>query len=246
MLHQTMTRPTAALLALSLLALAVAGGAAGAAAPPADGPTLQQQEADGAVVLSAARDGDSLVVTLSATADDVAGYQANVTYDPSVLRVRSVDGADFEDPVANVDADRGWLMLTQSQVNGTDDPTLARITFDIVGDAGDATDLGFVADDTSLNDAEASDMTITYQTAGPTTVPSGDLSADQASPSGDDATPADATPGGDATPGDVQPPDDDGGDGLLSNTLLLGVGVGLGVGALLAVGVVVGMRLGDG
>ncbi|WP_435348280.1 cohesin domain-containing protein [Haloarchaeobius sp. HRN-SO-5] len=98
--------------------------------------------------------GDAVTVTLAATGENVAGYQANVTFDPDVVQVRSVEGADFSRPVANVNNDAGWVFVTQSRASGADDPALARITVEVVGSDGQRSALSFVESDTRVNDGD--------------------------------------------------------------------------------------------
>lgn len=215
---------------------AAAGGVAPAAAPggSADAPPVAdatlQEDASGELRLSGEQnpDDDTVVVSLSTTADDVAGYQANVSFDPSVVRVTSVAGAEFDEPITNVNNDEGWVFLTQSRANGTSAPTLARITFEIVGEAGSQTGIEFNTDDTLLNDGDAQGIDVEYATQSVSIVEGGELSADETTTT-ETATEENGS-GGDG--------------GLLSDPLLLGVGVGLGVAVLVGVGVVAGMRFG--
>ncbi|WP_254864310.1 cohesin domain-containing protein [Halovivax gelatinilyticus] len=95
------------------------------------------------------QDGDSIGVELETNADDVAGYGAEVTFDPEIVAVEEVVGVDFGDPVVNVDNDEGTVFFTQSQATGEDAPTLAEIQFEVL-ETGE-TDIEFVADETSVN-----------------------------------------------------------------------------------------------
>ncbi|MFC3958869.1 cohesin domain-containing protein [Halovivax cerinus] len=99
----------------------------------------------------AASEGTDGGVSVSLETDAaVAGYQANVTFDPSVLVVDDVSGVDMADPVVNVDNENGWVFFTQSQATAVESPTLARIDFESRS-AGE-TDVSFVTSDTRLND----------------------------------------------------------------------------------------------
>ncbi|MFC3958871.1 S8 family serine peptidase [Halovivax cerinus] len=93
--------------------------------------------------------GETATVALDTDLDGTAGYQARITYDASVFDFVEAEGVDLNDPVVN-DED-GTLTLTQSQANGVDAPTLAELTFEAVGDEGDATDLTFDQAFTQLN-----------------------------------------------------------------------------------------------
>ncbi|MFC3958868.1 cohesin domain-containing protein [Halovivax cerinus] len=92
---------------------------------------------------------ESVTVTLETDASDVAGYGANVTFDPAVVTVDTVSGVDMSDPTTNVDNERGWVFVTQSQANGIDEPVLAEFTFAV--EATGETTLSF-EDDTTVND----------------------------------------------------------------------------------------------
>lgn len=258
---------------LSFTTILLASGAITAAAAPAVNaddagrptattdlnPALQQQ-GNGTLGVRVDRSGDTLTVTLTATGTDIAGYQANLTFDPDVVQYRSASGVDFSDPVANADQTAGWVFLTQAAADGTDDPTLVRVSFEIVGDGDPG--VGFDQSNTLLNDADAenvdagyetdavSGLTVTTTSPTPTASPSPTPSPTGTSTTavGDTATtapPADTTVGGDGAATDDTDRTDESDGGLLSNTFLLGLGAGLGVVLLLGVGLLVGMRLGD-
>nr|WP_282102556.1 cohesin domain-containing protein [Halovivax limisalsi] len=112
------------------------------------------------------QEGDQITVTAQTDAADVAGYGANVTFDPSVVEVASVSGVDMSDPVVNIDNENGWVFFTQSQASGIDEPELAEITFDVV--ATGETDLEFVEADTSLNDGSSPPEDIPFEPEGTT------------------------------------------------------------------------------
>jgi len=109
---------------------------------------------------ASATPGSNVTVTLTAHADNVSSYEASVTYDPSVVRVAAVEGGDFSRPITNDDADAGRLNLTQVNVQGIDDPTLARITFEIVGQPGNTTALAFDDAATALYDGDSEEIRI--------------------------------------------------------------------------------------
>ncbi|WP_155897276.1 cohesin domain-containing protein [Natronobacterium gregoryi] len=113
---------------------------------------------------------EAAVVTLGARGDDLAGYEANVSFDPSVLQFDNATGADFPDPVTNFDNDDGWVYLTSSHQDGHEHPTVAVLEFDVVGTGGDETDIQFIEADTLVNTAdldvyEASSEEITTESA---------------------------------------------------------------------------------
>ncbi|PSP39452.1 hypothetical protein BRC71_02470 [Halobacteriales archaeon QH_7_65_31] len=215
-----------AIAALLLLCVVTAPFAAVATTPASADAALQDTAGELTLTVDDAGDG-TVTTTLATTADGVAGYQANVTFDPSVVRAQSATGVDMNDPIVNVNNEQGWVFLTQSAANGTDAPTLAQITFETVGETGSETSLEFVREDTLVNDVESENVSVDYQTQSVAVTDGGAIGVDAATATG------------------AGPDGDDGGPsgGLLSNTLLLGVAVGLGIAALLGAGILVGVRV---
>lgn len=120
---------------------------------------------------------DTSVVRVSTDAGNIAGYQTNVTFDPSVVRVEGVVGSeDFGDPVVNVNNDAGWVVFTQSGTEGVDEPVLARLRVTAVGDDGDSTALSFVGEDTAVNDADRASVDVAL-VGGQVDVAAGDVVA---------------------------------------------------------------------
>ena len=125
-------------------------------------------EPDGTLTVTnaTAQPGDEAEVDLKTDADGVAGYEAYITYDPSVVQLTDVQGIDFSDPVANVNNSAGHVHLTSAQAEGADAPTFAELTFEVVGERGDATKLSLVASDTMLTDENGSEMLIALDNGG--------------------------------------------------------------------------------
>ncbi|WP_256532697.1 S8 family serine peptidase [Halovivax cerinus] len=92
--------------------------------------------------------GDQVTVDLDTDVADVSGYQAEISYDSSVVNFVGASGVDLDDPQVN-DED-GSLGLAVSGSSGVDSPTLAELTFELTGSAGDSTDLTFGEDNTQL------------------------------------------------------------------------------------------------
>jgi hypothetical protein len=98
--------------------------------------------------------GGDATVTLSAQADSVAGYEANITFDPESVRVTKIEPVDIEGwtTLNNTrNNDKGWIMVTGSNDTGLQDPELLNITFGIKRTTENRTALGFVNSDTQLN-----------------------------------------------------------------------------------------------
>ncbi|WP_234699149.1 cohesin domain-containing protein [Halorubrum sp. LN27] len=136
---------------------------AGPAAAATGSTTVEQADPAGELTLDVTNETDDTVtLTLSTTAENVAGYQAHLQFDPEATAVQSVSGGEppfSADPVATVDNENGSVHLNQvaddSSV-GTDAPTMATITFE----AADApTDVTFVAADSLVATSEAEAVT---------------------------------------------------------------------------------------
>ncbi|WP_049928693.1 hypothetical protein [Halopiger goleimassiliensis] len=148
----TGSRIVAALVALLVVpALVSPVAAAGTGATFAQADT--QQQTDFQLELRAEADAPegTAQVSLLATGENVAGYEANVSFDPSVVQFANASGEDLPDPVTNSDAEDGWVYLTSSHQDGHDDPTLAVLEFDVVGEADDEAELRFIEEDTLVN-----------------------------------------------------------------------------------------------
>jgi hypothetical protein len=104
--------------------------------------------------------GETVDVTLSATANDVSSYQANITFDPSIVSAKTAQSGDLGSPIVNINNESGWVSLTATQVNGVDDPTLATITFELVGDAGQSSSLGLFEAETGLSDSQGNTISV--------------------------------------------------------------------------------------
>lgn len=262
-----MNRVVSTLLVVCLLAggVFVATGTVAATDP------IYQQQQNGTINVTTEQRGETLTVTLSASGE-MAGYQANVTYDPDVVTFQGATGVDFGDPVVNDNGAAGWVFLTQSAADGVENPVLVQITFEVVGNGNPQ--IGFDQSNTLLNDADAEVVEPTYETnnvnsltvatATPTATPTA-----TATPSPTVTGSATASPIGTPSPTDspttvatgTSPTDTSttqsagsatatsgtgtgGSDGgLLSNPLLVGIGVGAGVVLLLGAGILLGRRL---
>jgi hypothetical protein len=199
--------------------------------------------------------GETVTVPVVVTGENVAGYQANLTWDASVLRFESVSGVNFSDPVTNRGS--GWVFATQSQSDGVDSPTVARVTFTVVGNAGDETTIAFEARDSSVNNEsvqldtalESGSVSVdaSADAEGDATTTSTAASDDAGTAASDDASTASGsatTDGDDETTTGSQSDGSDGGDSGVSPTLLVG-GVA-GASGILGAGYLLGKQTGGG
>lgn len=109
---------------------------------------------------SAAQTGDTVTLPVTATASNVSGYQANLTFDPDAVQVEDVNGsAAFDDPVYTIDNEAGWVAFNDLRSDGVDDPVLASIVVNVTASSGTA-ELDFVEDDTKLTNATPGEIAI--------------------------------------------------------------------------------------
>ena len=147
-------------LVVATVALAPLAGGAAAAGATADANTdrvdqstaVEQADPAGELTLNATSEtNDTVTVTLSTTVEDVAGYQAHLTFDPDATAVVNVSGGEGEfdgDPVTNIDNENGTVqfngLAASAPDSGVDAPTMATVVFE-TPDA--PTDVSFVAAD---------------------------------------------------------------------------------------------------
>jgi subtilisin family serine protease len=157
---------------------------------------LSENETSAALSLSnaeATTDDSTVTVELSASGDDIAGYEAMITFDPSVVQVESISGVDMADPQANIDNQNGVFKIAQAQDSGMTDPVLAEITFSIEADGEAATALEFNAAESDLNDVNGN-MLDADLTPGAIDITKDEPTGEKGDVDGDgDVTSADAT-----------------------------------------------------
>ena len=189
----------------------------------------------------------TVMVAMSAHGDDVAGYQANISYDPSVVQFVDATGEDMSDPTMNHDNDAGWVFVTQSSPSGQSNPTLVLFEFEVIGDVGDENQFRFNSDHdirtTSINDAGGDDGTPSDYSAedGTLEVTNTSLSVTEGTfesnggsegANGDDSNGAGDEGTGGTDPGD----DDDNGSGMSTMVIALLAFVG----AVVVIGAIAG------
>ncbi|ELY36170.1 hypothetical protein [Natronorubrum tibetense] len=214
----TTTRSTKRLLVLAMVVvLATTAMAAGAHATTAESDShgeLTTTGADGTLALEVTDSSDDIVtVTVSSTAADTAGFQANLSYTPTDASVESVE---FEElggvSYHSHDADTGHVFLTQSNVGAesVDEPTLATVTM-TVGDDG-LSGLEFVDGDSLVTDSAGEVVGETDESSAGGTAP-GSGGSSGVGGGADDHTNTTETEGNDTADGDENGIDDTDGDG---------------------------------
>ena len=194
-------------------------------------------------------DEGTIMVAMSAQGDSVAGYQANISYDPSVVQFVDVTGEDLASPTVNYDNEEGWINFNSGQAEGVDNPLMATLEFEVVGEVGDETPFEFSTDEweTSINDAGGNggtpsdypahdgtldvshtSLSVSEETFDSNGAPAGANGDDDSNGAGDEGTAG-------TDPGD----DDDNGSGM--STLVIGLLAF--VGAVVVIGAIAGSYL---
>lgn len=160
--------PSSAAISAVVAVLLVVAGAAGAfsapvaagAAPNAAGAVLDGAngtagapgtEAVVELETVSAAPGETATVDLRIDGSRVAGYQANVSYDPGAATLVSVDGADFAAPVVNSQPERGRVAFTQSRSTAPNESPVVAATLTFRVESANDTPLR-LATDTLVND----------------------------------------------------------------------------------------------
>lgn len=135
--------------------------------------------------------GGETSVTLEATGEDIASFDADLEFNASAVQVVAVDDGDFEDTSVTIDNDAGVVELSAARDAGLDDPTLGRVTFTGVALSETETELtfrhgtSFFTEDVSTFDVESQSAELTVEST--LTCNRGDVTGDG------DVTVSDAT-----------------------------------------------------
>jgi subtilisin family serine protease len=148
-----------------------------------------EPEAAGAMTIEdteVAKDGMTKV-TVGTTAPGVAGYQANISFDPETVEVTGVSGLNFSDPIVNVNNEAGYVSIAQAQSSEMDAPDLAEVTFESTTDTSGSTTLSFNTEKSLVNDRNGNTIQTTYQDGSVTVLDCtvGDVNGDDQVTSGD-------------------------------------------------------------
>ncbi|AWB28180.1 cohesin domain-containing protein [Halococcoides cellulosivorans] len=81
--------------------------------------------------------GQNVTVPVTVHSDDIAGYELEISYDPSVVRPVGISDGEFERPVSHIDESHGLINITAAQATSASAPTVAQITFEVVGEVND-------------------------------------------------------------------------------------------------------------
>ncbi|WP_276251010.1 cohesin domain-containing protein [Haloarcula rara] len=149
-------------LAALVVAVSIAATPATAAATQAttDGATATQAANDTTIVTTdpdgtvSVQRWETVTVAVRVNATNVSGYQSALSYDPSVLQVKTLTGTeDFAEPVATVDNANGSVVFNQIRSGETTDAALVELSVQVIGTAGQRGDLSVRTQETRFSDA---------------------------------------------------------------------------------------------
>lgn len=113
---------------------------------------------DGVEIVVEEQTSDTVTVLLTSSANDVAGLETNMSFDSDVIQLESVEGVDLAEPITRHSNENGWVFITQAQASGVDDPTMTRLTFEVVSEG--STELSFVSEETEVFNSEGQEIPI--------------------------------------------------------------------------------------
>jgi len=97
---------------------------------------------------------ETVTLTVRANATNVTGYQSALSYDPTVLQVKSLSGTeDFDDPVATVDNTNGSVVFNQIRSGEVSNPALVELSVQVIGTGGQRSDVSVLTRETRFSDA---------------------------------------------------------------------------------------------
>jgi len=117
--------------------------------------------------------GETRTLFVNTTAEEVAGYEAQVEFDPEAVTVESASAGNLSSGISvNRDNENGTVTVAQAQANGASQPVLFTLEVTYEGDESGSADLAFDAEDTEVLDPETEALDVTYRNA---SVVAGDL-----------------------------------------------------------------------
>ena len=88
--------------------------------------------------------GETETLTMNTSADDVAGYEVFVDFDPDHVHIEDVEAADLDGPLStNIDNENGTFAAAQAQASGVDAPEMLHVEVTFSGEEGDTAQLMF-------------------------------------------------------------------------------------------------------
>jgi hypothetical protein len=105
--------------------------------------------------------GRNVSVNITTNAENVGAYQTNLSFNPNLMRLVAINGGSFDSPDFTISRSDGWISLTGSNPVGTDQPTLAQLTFRLTDDlAGLKEPIRLKDEQTSLRDEDGEKISI--------------------------------------------------------------------------------------
>ena len=122
---------------------------------------------------------ETRTLTVETTAEDVAGYEAQIEFDPEAITVESASAGNLSSPISvNRDNENGTVTVAQAQANGAAQPVLFTLEVTYEGDEETTTDLAFDAESSELFDADTESLDVDYEGATAVSGQLGDVNLD--------------------------------------------------------------------
>ena len=123
--------------------------------------------------------GETRTLLVETDAESVAGYEAQVEFDPEAVTVESASAGNLSGAFSvNVDNENGTVSVGQAQANGGSPSVLFALEVTYEGEEGGSADLAFDAEDSELLDANTDAIEVGYSGAGIVSGELGDVNTD--------------------------------------------------------------------
>ncbi|WP_200530408.1 S8 family serine peptidase [Halorubrum sp. LN27] len=116
---------------------------------------------------------ETTTLTVEADAEDVAGYELQLEFDPAKIEVESAESANLSGSISrNIDNENGTVTVAEAAANGVSEPVLFELDVTYVGDEGESAELAFDGEDSEVLNADTETLDVDYSDG---TVTSGEL-----------------------------------------------------------------------
>ena len=123
--------------------------------------------------------GETRTLLVETDAESVAGYDAQVEFDPEAVTVEGASAGNLSGAfTVNVDNENGTVSVGQAQANGGSPSVLFALEVTYEGEEGGSADLAFDAEDSELLDANTDAIEVGYSGAGIVSGELGDANTD--------------------------------------------------------------------
>ena len=123
--------------------------------------------------------GETRTLLVETDAESVAGYEAQVEFDPETITVESASAGNLSGAFSkNIDNENGTASVGQAQANGGSPSVLFALEVTYEGEEGGSADIAFDAGDSEVLDPNTDEIEVDYRDAGVVSGVLGDVNTD--------------------------------------------------------------------